>query len=960
MNPEERAELERLRRQQEALHEQVRQLGASLNILSEKLEAAPESLAPMEVSALDIPPLPMEAEPAAEPHSPNVPPPIPPIIPPTPAPAPILRQIPEPPPLPPIIPTEAVESRISERTDDGGGEYSAAPEEKRETSFEMRLGTYWLVRIGIVVLLTGLVFLGNYAYETFAVKFGPPGKLAMLYMASGLLIGFGAWLQRPAQKKSLKQYGQVVFAGGLAAAYFTTYAAHHIPALRVIENPVVDGILLLLFAGIIFWIADRRKSQVLALFAVGLAYYTSIITNIGLFTLYSNLVLSITAVLFLVRNRWATISFASLVGTYLGFAFWWFHGSSRWPWDEANSQFWNGILFLSGYWSVFTSAVFLSRQEPTSGKSRTVFLTMNNAWYFALAVLSMLAHHREEFWKFAVGFGAVLLLCATFSRRRFGRESGVFTAYLAQGLVILTIGIIAHFSGLQLALMLAGQSVVLFVLSQRQGILTMKIGAFATALLATHAAIRLQLEGHSALLVSSVGALLFFNAIWSNRSEEKRELLRPVTTFFSLLALIIWFFATFKGAPELWRAPLFAAEAILLTFSIYFLRCREVAVLGQSFLLVAQGLCLMSFAEDRNLPWWNAASVIVVSLGLSHWWKHQKRPELGEPGVRITFEALYALGFTIVSYAFLKPYFFPNAWLAMTSACAVGILIYAIATRAWLLAAASQFFLVLSVNEFILQVGAGKPAWYFALAPIATLLLVSFSVSAWLASRMENHPEVRTSILRTACLYRWVAIGLSLSWIFRYVPTEHYFLTLACLGAGLFAIFGSRKNGEGMLAATAYLSIGYFLFFGLAVRDIHAVNWWAGVALLFLPVLQQLAKRRPGFYELSPGVQGAMMIIGGLALWLYVSQWVIASFEYRLFLTVTWALFAFVIFGAGWLLRERVYRWFGLTILGCALLRIFIVDVWRLDTIYRILSFMALGVVLLVLGFVYNKSQAKP
>jgi uncharacterized membrane protein len=38
---------------------------------------------------------------------------------------------------------------------------------------------------------------------------------------------------------------------------------------------------------------------------------------------------------------------------------------------------------------------------------------------------------------------------------------------------------------------------------------------------------------------------------------------------------------------------------------------------------------------------------------------------------------------------------------------------------------------------------------------------------------------------------------------------------------------------------------------------------------------------------------------------------------------------------------------------------VFVFDVWKLETIHRILSFMALGVVLLVLGFIYNKYQDK-
>ena len=36
-----------------------------------------------------------------------------------------------------------------------------------------------------------------------------------------------------------------------------------------------------------------------------------------------------------------------------------------------------------------------------------------------------------------------------------------------------------------------------------------------------------------------------------------------------------------------------------------------------------------------------------------------------------------------------------------------------------------------------------------------------------------------------------------------------------------------------------------------------------------------------------------------------------------------------------------------------------IFDVWKLETLYRILSFGALGVVLLILGFIYTKYEQK-
>ena len=45
--------------------------------------------------------------------------------------------------------------------------------------------------------------------------------------------------------------------------------------------------------------------------------------------------------------------------------------------------------------------------------------------------------------------------------------------------------------------------------------------------------------------------------------------------------------------------------------------------------------------------------------------------------------------------------------------------------------------------------------------------------------------------------------------------------------------------------------------------------------------------------------------------------------------------------------------------LAAAVGRVVLVDVWKQETIYRVLTFMALGVALLVIGFIYNKYQEK-
>jgi uncharacterized membrane protein len=109
---------------------------------------------------------------------------------------------------------------------------------------------------------------------------------------------------------------------------------------------------------------------------------------------------------------------------------------------------------------------------------------------------------------------------------------------------------------------------------------------------------------------------------------------------------------------------------------------------------------------------------------------------------------------------------------------------------------------------------------------------------------------------------------------------------------------------------------------------------------------------------LDERVQAAVIVVGGASLWLLVFRWLCENAT-GFYLTAGWSALALVFFIVGILLRERVYRWLGLAVLAPALGRVFIFDVWKLDTLYIVASFLALGVVLLAVGYVYNRFQEK-
>ena len=72
-------------------------------------------------------------------------------------------------------------------------------------------------------------------------------------------------------------------------------------------------------------------------------------------------------------------------------------------------------------------------------------------------------------------------------------------------------------------------------------------------------------------------------------------------------------------------------------------------------------------------------------------------------------------------------------------------------------------------------------------------------------------------------------------------------------------------------------------------------------------------------------------------------------------LTVSWALESVALLGCGFALRERVLRVEGLALLFACILKVFLYDLRNLETVYRILSFIALGVILLAVSWIYTR-----
>jgi hypothetical protein len=579
----------------------------------------------------------------------------------------------------------------------------------------------------------------------------------------------------------------------------------------------------------------------------------------------------------------------------------------------------------------------------------------------------MLQVQQGGFWKFALVDGVVLLGMAAIAGLVLAEEPLAANAYLTQGLLLVTVGFISRFAGLQLALILALESVLLLITGQQRKNLILLTAAYIAAALAVGWGMDglKQFDTRGLWLGIGLGLMMMINAFLTHRrlasnspGEKTTEvLLRPQPSYFTVLALAIWTVAIWDNTNRNVFPLVLAAESVAMTFSIYVLRVREAPLLSQGTMLLAQAAWLLNWMYHAPvLPWWNPLLLVALSLVLSHWWPRQT---IVQPKAHngIVWPALYAFSINLVLYSWLVPKETTAMWLFTASLLAVGLTIYGVATRAWFVAACAQLFMAVGVAQFWLQLWQATPPWRFPLAPIAGLSLLSFGTVQWFKRRPGSDQHVREPLLQIAMIYRWVALAMSIAWICEYVPARERIWLLAFIGFAVFLWAGLRRNQEALLFSATFTATALAMFW-LPLIEAPTVYIPNLVAILLLLAQRQIARRLSERYPLDPRIHSATILIGGISLWVFVSRWVLEMAS-GFYLTASWSALALVLFAVGLVLRERMYRWVGLGILACALARVVVFDVWRLETVYTILSFMALGIVLLVLGFIYSKYQEK-
>ncbi len=233
------------------------------------------------------------------------------------------------------------------------------------------------------------------------------------------------------------------------------------------------------------------------------------------------------------------------------------------------------------------------------------------------------------------------------------------------------------------------------------------------------------------------------------------------------------------------------------------------------------------------------------------------------------------------------------------------------------------------LRQIAMTTGIGVLAWYaaFALSPSQTV--IAWAVLAILAERIRQWlPDGGTLLLGLAGVL--LALGTAIT-LAEVAPLRHLAVSTTAQGVA---------PGDALLALGALAAATLVLAWGL--REHHAGKWLASTAVTLL------------VYAASLSVVATFQQNVNLANIDEVHR------QAHMALSVTWAVIGGLLLAAGVVRAQPFLRWYGLGLLGLATAKVFLYDLNSLDAIYRVLSFLVLGVVLLACATIYRRLDRNP
>jgi uncharacterized membrane protein len=899
---------------------------------------------------------------APEPEPPVFTPP--PVVIPSPAPEPVFVHVPPtPPPPPPIEINEPVYEPF------------VAPPFEPETAlakeaWESRIGGNWLNKLGALLLVIGIALFLGYSFA----HMGPAGRSASAIAISAALLAAGV---KSEQNETYRLFSRGLIAAGWASLYFTAYAMTSLDAAKVIDSPIAAVVLQVAVAAGMVVHSLKYKVQSLTALAFASVYAALALSSMNTFVAIALLPLA-ASMLFLGRRlEWHNLPILAAAATYGVFL-------TR-PAAGAPLYAVQSMLFL--FWLLFEAFDIVNRGRP-------ILFAINAA---AGVIASAVIWERmapAQIWQFSAG-AAALYLASTIIRLISGRQSrheyslaiaailaafGIFSgvprfwtgiAYIAEAEALFLAGYFLKIRAAKWfswpAFVIAAAAIVTQLGTTVIAAHTFHIWAPAMLILALtlHAnrlidrassywsyaassfiALLLVTElkpEHLGLGGTVYALILFFAGRVTDYRLQAYALLTmgafasaivPTTPIAAIQLAIAYLAAIvpFKHAEEFERGILrhfgAAATAVFTGLLIWLEVPSQYA--GASMMAASLALFelgLRGFPKTLRFP-----AVALTMTGLSHIFSfHEAYTNSRILAIAAAVNYAYVLRLLRHTEQFCVTLRQAAAWLGSITAFLAISTVLPHATRTWPIAILA--LTVLELGKFANDKGL---AWN-ARALTAAAMWTAFDSA--LPSQMLTMSAVQWWFWHRSggFLHGWSAAVIFVAALTKQFPDDLIGAWTAAgalfTAAARFAPTSWRNHFRLQEAVMAAITIALMIVVPSSIpQQSFAAAWLlAAVAMSKHPAHSIAA-------TLATGIAIFHAASGGM-------------------LTVGWSLEGIGLLLFGFAIKVRTLRLAGLAVLLSCIAKAFLFDLANLDTIYRIASFIGLGLILLAVSWIYTRCR---
>jgi hypothetical protein len=682
-------------------------------------------------------------------------------------------QVHVPAPLHPSAPREQTAARSSIHSSREPLRYaepkpSFAQQIKKVSALEETLGTNWLNKLGIIILVLGVALFGIYEFSTV----GAAGKAAISFFASIALLAGGILFEK---RDAYRVLGRTFIGGGWALFFFSTYAIYHVASMHLLNSLTLDCILMLSVAVAMGTHTLRYRSQLVTGLAFLLGYTTVALSHDTVYSLSAGVILAIGLVLIVLKMRWFELEVFGILSSYLNHLYWLYRllgsdGAHGRPFPEYHAS----LAMLFFYWLTFRiSYIVRDVKSDTEEAISTAAALLNTI--FLLGVMKFQSVQPQLAYVAPLGIGLLEFSFGQLPVTK--RRRPAFVLLSVMGAALMLAAPPFHFASNNVAVLwLLAAELFLFagllvkeVVFRRIGLLTGVLVGLHLAILDFEPVMKLRSATDDALIPAGVlfglsAVVLYGNSLtgttrWKNFFPAEFDLhLLQLHSYIAAASAVV---AAWALAAQDWTAVAFAGIMLALTllareFPPQDLQVQYTAI---AFLTFARALAVnLHFAAPSNTHVISRLVTLPI-LGAVYYLTARLSPLRDAPEQQRALRGIFA---TMASALFALLIWFEVSALWQPLAFIAFALLLSEAARSLrypLLAWHTHALGVLALFTAVTADAPGHPQWRSL--PVHCLgaipVLAGFY---WVALRPGSQHEAHRSLSRA--LYTWAAACLTL------------------------------------------------------------------------------------------------------------------------------------------------------------------------------------------------------